>query len=111
MLISQGFTNVGSVSVPFSTHALGTKNMVVQAYDAATPAALLDSGSVTVNTGTYEVLVTFRQNQSGIVVLSGTPGVSIMATEGLTVGETVDVEAEVVAEILIGSLLLTGVGV
>ena len=62
------------VLIPGSAHALGEPYLFVQAYAAGNPAEALEMGSLTVQTTTFDVLLTFAEPQSGTVVLAvGSP--------------------------------------
>ena len=72
------FTTPGSppytVTIPGSTHALGQTYLFVQAYDNANPAQVIEIGSLSVNTSTRDVSVTFGAPQTGTLVLAvGSP--------------------------------------
>lgn len=58
-------------TIPGTTHHLGADAFLVQVYDTATPAIVLQPESVTIATDTYDVVVTFATSQSGRVVLGG----------------------------------------
>ena len=69
--VLHAFTNQNSVTIPGTIHGLGTNNLLVHVYDAAIPALRLRPGRVTVHPTTYDVIVSFAQPQSGVVVLCG----------------------------------------
>ena len=64
------FTTQTTVTIPGSTHGLGTSALLVGVYDAAVPAALVQSGSPTIHPTSFDVTLTFLQPQSGAVVLN-----------------------------------------
>jgi len=63
------FTGVSTVTIPGSTHRLGTQAILFQLYDAADPRAALAPAGVTVNPNTYDVVFTFATATSGRIVL------------------------------------------
>src|ERR1043166_2545424 len=67
----QTFAGVSSVTVAGGAHQLQTPNLLVQVYDGSSPARQIEPGRVTVNPSTYDVTLTFRQPQSGRVVVGG----------------------------------------
>ena len=56
---STTFALVTSVTVPGSTHQLGTAKLIVEVYDNGNPSLLVERDSVVVNPTTYDVLVKF----------------------------------------------------
>lgn len=63
-----------SVTIPGSAHALAETYLFFQAYDDATPAQAIAIGSLSVNTTSKDVTVTFAAPQSGTLVLAvGSP--------------------------------------
>jgi hypothetical protein len=90
--VTQGFTNVAAVTILGSTHLLQSPTLFAQVYDAAATPAMLTPGSVTIDPTSFDVVVTFRQNQSGTVVLNGMPTAMVIAVvDNVVVGETVTV--------------------
>ena len=75
--VAVAFAGVGSVSIPGTIHTLGTAALLVAVYDASTPRVRIDPARVTVHPSSFDVDVTFGQNQSGIVVLCGASGTSL----------------------------------
>ena len=65
------FTGQTSVTILGSAHGRGTAALGVQVYDSATPAQLLLPGQVTVHPSTFDVVVSFLQAQSGVIVIGG----------------------------------------
>ncbi|MGE5647628.1 MAG: hypothetical protein ACM336_17765 [Acidobacteriota bacterium] len=68
---SQAFSGATSVTIAGTAHGLGTANVIVDCYDAATPAARLEPASVTVHPATFDVTVTFSSARSGRCVVNG----------------------------------------
>ncbi len=66
------FTAATIVTVPGAVHGLGTANLIVECYDGATPANLVEPDAVKVNPATYDVTVTFATPQSGTIIISAT---------------------------------------
>lgn len=67
------FTGVILFDIPGAVHQLGTKNLLFQIYDAATPAAAIEPESLTVDSGNFDVRLTFGQPQTGTIILAS-PG-------------------------------------
>lgn len=68
------FTNQTTLTIPGPTHALGTGRLLWQLYDNASPANVMQPGTLTVDQGTFAVVVSFAVPQSGTLVLNaGTP--------------------------------------
>jgi uncharacterized membrane protein len=65
------FTGQTTVSIPGTTHNLGTAALHVRVYDTAIPANLIVPDAVTIDQTTYDVVVTFAVAQSGLVILHG----------------------------------------
>ena len=69
---AKGFTATTSVTILGTEHGYGTANLLVQVYDASVPRAMLVGyNRLTVDPTTSDVTVTFRQPQSGTVVVVG----------------------------------------
>jgi hypothetical protein len=68
------FTSQTSISIPGSTHALGTSNLLVQCYDSATPSNLVEPSLITVDPNSYNVTVVFATAQTGRCVINGYNG-------------------------------------
>jgi hypothetical protein len=68
------FTSQTSVSVPGSTHELGTSNLLVQCYDNATPSNLVEPSLITVDPNSYNVTVVFATAETGRCVINGYNG-------------------------------------
>src|SRR5262249_13560850 len=67
---SGSFVSQTSVTFLGSAHLLGTANLVVACYDTSSPNVRVQPNSVTLNTTSYDVGVTFATPQSGRCVLS-----------------------------------------
>jgi hypothetical protein len=65
-----GFTGSTSVSIPGTTHRLGTAALLFQVYSADTPRQALEPDSVTIDTLTYDMTVTFATPESGAISLA-----------------------------------------
>jgi hypothetical protein len=59
------FGGLISVLIPGATHQLGTQNLSVTCYDAATPRNIVEPDSWTVNPNTYDVTINFTMPQTG----------------------------------------------
>lgn len=60
-----------TVTITGATHGLATSDLQVSVYDTSSPKELILPASVTINTGTFTVVVTFGFAQSGSIVLIG----------------------------------------
>jgi hypothetical protein len=70
------FTSAQSFTILGAVHQLGTRALVFQTYNAATPRAALGDPVVTVHPTTFDVTVTFSSATSGRFVLGAVPTVS-----------------------------------
>jgi len=68
------FTSQTSISITGSTHGLGTSNLLVQCYDSATPANLVEPSLITVDPNSYNVTVAFAAAETGRCVINGYNG-------------------------------------
>ena len=65
------FTNATVVTILGTTHGLRSADLGVFVYSNASLRAQLTPGSITMNDVTFDVEVTFLQQQSGRVILLG----------------------------------------
>ena len=66
------FTNETTVTITGATHGLGTADLITAVYDSSTGTRnLIIPNSVSVDTSTYDVTITFGSSQSGRIVLIG----------------------------------------
>jgi hypothetical protein len=66
------FSNQTSLVITGVTHALGTADLIVAIYDSATGTRnLIIPNSVSIDSTTYDVTVTFEAAQSGRIVIQG----------------------------------------
>jgi hypothetical protein len=65
------FTSQTSITVTGATHGFGTKALLVDCYDYATPANAIAPASWTVNIATFDVVINFAVAQSGYCVING----------------------------------------
>src|SRR4030095_14831880 len=70
------------------THGVGTNKMLVQVYDAATPAVQVEPDTLSIHPTTFDVTLTFGQTQSGAVVLGGRGGGWTIAAAQVTETDT-----------------------
>jgi hypothetical protein len=68
------FTAQTSVTVPGVTHGLGTANLLVQCYDNATPANLVEPSLITIDPNSFNVTVVFATAETGRCVINGYNG-------------------------------------
>ena len=68
------FTSQTSISIPGSTHGLGTSNLLVQCYDSATPSNLVEPSQIAVDPNSYSVTVVFATAETGRCVINGYNG-------------------------------------
>jgi hypothetical protein len=69
--VGTSFTAQTSVTIAGTTHNIGSKNLLVQCYDNASPAGAIQPASYTVSGSTFDVVVTFSAAQTGYCVVSG----------------------------------------
>ena len=67
---SANFTAQTSVTIAGTAHQLNSANLLVTCYDTASPAMEVEPNTVSVNTATYDVTVSFTVAQSGRCVVS-----------------------------------------
>jgi uncharacterized membrane protein len=68
------FTSQTSISVLGSAHGLGTPNLIVQCYDNATPANLVEPSLISIDPNNYNVTVAFATAETGRCVFNGYNG-------------------------------------
>jgi len=68
------FTSQTSISVLGITHGLGSSNLLVQCYDNATPANLVEPSLISVDPNSYNVTVVFAAAETGRCVINGYNG-------------------------------------
>jgi hypothetical protein len=68
------FSGQTTVTVPGTTHQLGTANLIVSCYDNSSPANMVEPSTVSVNASSYDVMVRFPAAQSGRCVINGFTG-------------------------------------
>ncbi len=68
--IGFGFATTTSVTIPGTAHNLGTSSPLIEIYDNASPRNSLEPNTISINTTTYDVTVTFVTPQSGVVCLA-----------------------------------------
>lgn len=57
------------VTIPGTVHGLDTRDILIQLYDDAVPAAQIQAGLITVHPTTFDVVIVFNVAQAGRVVL------------------------------------------
>ena len=67
------FSGVSSVSIPGTTHQLGSAAILYQLYTNATPAVAFAPSSFTIDPVTFNVVATFGTSQSGSLLLTAVP--------------------------------------
>lgn len=85
------FTSVTSLSIPGSTHLLGTADVLIQCYDTSSPPQLLPEGAftATVDQTSFDITLSFVTSQSGTVyVLPATAGYSFTNETAFTIAGT-----------------------
>lgn len=65
------FSAQTTVTVTGATHLLATKNLIVNCFDNAAPAAILLPQKVTVDGSTFDVVITFAVSATGYCVING----------------------------------------
>jgi hypothetical protein len=71
---SQAFSNATTVTIAGAAHGLGTPNLLVECYDAGTPAHRVEPDAIAIDAGSYDVTVTFATAQTGRCVVNGSGG-------------------------------------
>jgi hypothetical protein len=69
-LYTTAFTNQASVSIPGTTHQLGTGSLLVSVYTSSGFTYFLTPAAVTINQSNFNVVVAFGVAQSGSILLS-----------------------------------------
>ncbi len=77
---SVAFTGTTALVIAGTQHNLNTANLLVNCYDNAAPANLIEPGQITIDPATYNVTVTFATPQSGRCSVNGSGGVGMGAT-------------------------------
>lgn len=79
------FSNASTVSIPGTTHQLGTSDLLFQLYDNASPMNAFEPGSVTVDQTSHNMVIQFGIPLSGTVVLSAaSPAYAVNFTNAAT---------------------------
>ena len=76
------FTATTAVSIPGSTHNLGTGNLIVQCYDNSSPNNMVEPSQITIDPVAFNVTVTFATAETGRCVLNGYNGGSGSSSGG-----------------------------
>jgi hypothetical protein len=86
---SKTFFSSTTVTILGSEHNLVTSNLIVACYDNSTsPLRRVETDSVTIDPATYNVVITFNQQQSGACVVNGSGGGTPIALAGDLSGTT-----------------------
>ncbi len=91
------FIGQTTISVPGTTHRLGTANLLVACYDSSVPANMIEPSTITVDPTSYNVTVIFPAAQSGRCVINGYSGVSGTGGSGGAVSTVFGRSGDVVA--------------
>jgi hypothetical protein len=67
---SASFASVTTVTVPGTTHQLGTAKLIVEIYDNQNPTLLVEPDSIVINPTNFDVVVKFATPQSGTLLMS-----------------------------------------
>ncbi len=65
------FVGAGNLTVTNAQHGFNSANIQVACYDNSAPAALFEPASVTIDSATYQVVITFAGTPTGYCVLQG----------------------------------------
>jgi uncharacterized protein YdbL (DUF1318 family) len=87
---SANFTALSTVTVPGSTHQLGTANLLVGCYDTSTsPNVRVQPNSVSVNPTSFDVVITFSTAQTGrcVIAAGGSGSGGLGASMGSQLGD------------------------
>ena len=71
---STSFTSQTTVTVTNATHGMNSAALLVMCYDNSSPRKIIEPGEVTVNSSTFEVVITFSTSTTGNCVISGAGG-------------------------------------
>jgi len=66
------FNSQTSLAIPGAAHQLGTADLLVQCYDNAVPANVMEPSAISVDPNSYDVTIVFPAAASGRCVLNGT---------------------------------------
>ena len=66
-----GFTSQTTVTILGITHGLAKTDIFVAIWDTSVPRALIEAGSITIDSTTFDVVISFATAQSGRIVLTG----------------------------------------
>ena len=91
------FVGQTTISVPGTTHRLGTANLLVACYDGSVPANMVEPSTITVDPSSYNVTVIFPAAQSGRCVINGYSGVAGTGGSGGAVTSVFGRSGDVVA--------------
>ncbi len=64
------FTAVTSVTILGTDHGLGTADLLIAVYDNSSPRQLITPGSITIDPGTFDIVITFAFAESGRIVVA-----------------------------------------
>ena len=65
------FTSQTTVTILGATHGLAKTDIAVAVWDSNSPRALIEAGSIPIDSTTFDVVISFAVAQSGRVVLIG----------------------------------------
>jgi trimeric autotransporter adhesin len=68
------FGNQTAVTIPGADHTLTSPNLLVDCYDSSTPPQKIEPNTVTIDSSTYDITITFSAAQSGRCVVNGSGG-------------------------------------
>ena len=66
---ANSFTSQTAITIPGSTHNLGTADLQVLIYDNSSPRKRIEADTITVNTSTFDVAIAFATPQSGRYII------------------------------------------
>ncbi len=78
------FSAQTSITVTGATHAFAHRKIVVECYDDSSPRQRIDPSLVTVDSTSFDVVVTFSASTTGLCVLNGSGGAGTVTSVGLT---------------------------
>jgi len=65
-----GFAATTTVTIPGTLHNLGTASPLIDIYDNLSPRNSIEPNTISINTASYDIVVTFTTPQSGVICLA-----------------------------------------
>jgi hypothetical protein len=71
---SKAFNGVSSLTITNAEHGFGQANLIVNCYDNSSPPRYFEPSQVTIDPGTFQIVVTFSGSSTGHCVVNGGSG-------------------------------------